>query len=1325
LEPYNRTQLLELLQNPDTSDQFALIEEQRVIDHVLGHASPQALVEMVPLLIAGAVAGGVAMAAMAAAAAVAMAVLTVASILAMGAFFGWYNSHKDRRRTMDQLSPCESTLPLDTNDPDCFNTRWKLIQDYYPWHHGLRRGDRVILSAEKEIETLENHLLATTDKNAETMFGHGGSLEHPARTAGLIRDMTQLLMPGSDHLRFAGERSMNALDSAVRRIEEDAIHDVSGLRTQISYGSDHLLDDSQVVLESQSASAATKTNLVTQSAYSVLSTLMQTMMEYQHDLAKKKVDLAKPASELVAKTAARIGYYNGKLESVEEQVHRIDDEIKQRESAALFIARQQISAMGNRLEEASNSDLNVSHTISDKIQSSLSDNVLRTSESFRSQLEPTISRSLDALERKVSARESSVRKDLLSNLTDMLESASGSVAEASEGLYGSIAGRRSQLFKIKSTISRALSKLSDLVNAQSNEVRDDVSELLDSIDLQNTFVSNRVVASLNAASGVSNGGLKSIVSALSEAIQLASQRRASSEVKQTQKGSHLVGQLGDVNIAASAASSDLSSVVAAAKRFASQAIGSKLSDISLNIGNMGSNLLDMLSETARGIKSADRADNAFAVSHGDLLSASISNGSGTILNSLKSLLVMSGLKLSDLAFDMTTNHSNSVQFVNEGSDSSALLLRLGSGANQYSQSMARALREIGNRDELNIASLALELALGDDSVSSNVNKTESDSTTVVQNFLDTMRASEATSRSAVVSKLVEQLQDRQRAGRQIVVNVNTTSENIESDLELMKQNEIRLETGLSEILTENQKEKTAKNFATRWLHNRVPDELADLNSSVHNLPLDMVAGGDHILERLNRAELETKSRISAMEIGIGNLHNEVGQRSWKNAQGLVQSATRTDVRDGIIQILLKAVLDPLRSSGDSFTNRVAQVGSLLHDIKRNVTNQMLELQRKVGHELLKLPQDIAINMTKTYWYESEIDTEIAKLNEELAVTSNAENQNRLMSDLVLLTQLRKVGATVSTTDLLEDVDRESSAGFKSIEMVRDSVENISSIIANYAINNDEIVLQEVAESVAILVNGLSELGPGVSRDVSDSVSRTLSDEAFDVKFSVNRNTLSDRIFGNRLNGTFGSIQSLVGGLLYDIETFENTLKSNNSILLARQAIGRKIQSVLKQVEIGSNFLISDPNSDILTRLGIVKYSTRLLTGLLFELGQSTSDSIDRLIATTRDTDLLSLNAVNEISGAVNSVLSAGGRIETVHNRTRSEWDRMDSFTTSLDEAMNGLVDRLHEINNFRYTKSESMSREIDETINKYATQSSETIQTIQNELDSFDDRVKH
>jgi hypothetical protein len=142
----------------------------------------------------------------------------------------------------------------------------------------------------------------------------------------------------------------------------------------------------------------------------------------------------------------------------------------------------------------------------------------------------------------------------------------------------------------------------------------------------------------------------------------------------------------------------------------------------------------------------------------------------------------------------------------------------------------------------------------------------------------------------------------------------------------------------------------------------------------------------------------------------------------------------------------------------------------------------------------------------------------------------------------------------------------------------------------------------------------------------------------------------------------------------------------------------------------------------LGNLGAIRYSANRFSGLLYELGEATTDSMVRQTdMASEDRERIQIEAVDTLTKLINQLQQMGaGKIVALKTAVEKEWDHLDTFEDSFDSAIDDLVDDLDFVNERRYNKSLIAEKEIARVSDFSDNSSSVVVNAVDKQLDKFD-----
>ena len=1299
-----RQALLELLNvstinAPDVSGKTGLVQVLRDVGY--HHEDPQSLLQF-PWLIAGAIAAAVVVAGgVAATAAAGGLLLTVGSVLGMGAFLGWFNSHKDRRRQMDHVPPCESTNPLDTNDHDCFTRRWQLMSDYYPWQHELKRGERLLLTQETNTEAVGTRNYQASLRNEEV-------------TAGVMSETAKVLEPASLHLSHARDTILNALADSQNQGSDQATNDLLSLRSNIQSSASRLLGDATDAVDAQVVSSDMNANRLLQSATSFLANIMREMIQYQHLLARRSLDAAKPGNELYAKTLSKLKYYSRKLDKMDEATRSLETSIGTQRDVAQGVLEQQVRDMGYDLEAYSKDALNMSSLIWDRSEDALVSGVQGSMERFKSEIGRITTESMDKGLRRTEMMERDVANRSKVDVEEVLKTASDYIAAVSDSVFSKLQTKDHQLSNIYSGIARVGAKMSSLIHSQTSEIHQSADELASEIDTDKANVLERVYTALSRAVGNYARAIKPVVRSIGEVGATSNKRIVGSELSYTDKTSDVLHNLGIQGLLVSAGNSDLLSLLTKAS--------SQTGDGDVTDPHVGHETIQRLSNLFGEFLNRQQQVSQIQSVNSNSLESSLKQGNrqtGFAISSTKSQALGD---IRSLILDLLKGEKHSVGTSDGASDSLALLQRLASGTASNARTISKVIGSTSESQVQNLAYLAAALAQADDSLvgalSSAAKQSQSENS---KHFRDIVLD------NSLAGDLADLLSQRQH---QLKAISNSTS--IVPTARRVLQELDRLSTSL--IDSRNRATDSMSSIGERvngrfdQLSGRTNALVGNLNSTIANFPMGASVVASFLRDCLKAARGNLETRIDVTDEAVSNLASRIEHLSHVNLK-LGPAADSTTYSD------VSRVLDTQSGSVSDFRTRVSDAEHELWNAKGNISSMFNHIIGSIKKQVLLLPSVLAGTMSVATDPSFEIsyrnvEASIQQLREKLAMTTNMEERDRLVSDLVVLTKLKNLSLQVThqSDSLRLSLNDQHSSSLKALSLTSQAIENVASRVTAFDTNdmngNSSLYLRSIAEASAALLNGLSQLTDESQDRLDHNASATLSDEAFDVQFHSNKGKLLMNSLKGGLDDSLSNAESIAAEMLYYTDKFEKSIVSTQGLHAdARYAVGTMIQDVLESVDNASDkldILVNQP--DILTQLGSVRLSTNRLLGLLYEFGQASSDSLERQVQdAAEDKQLMETNAVRLISQSIN-------QLQTISNSSNREfkikveqsWDDIGQYEDNFDDRLEDLIDRVDDVNDIRYNKSLLADNQITRLGNLEFNTTAQIALDIQSELDRFD-----
>ena len=1316
-----RQSLIALLNSTTQYSPEVVAAEARVVSRVLAgyptRAKPESLAQNVMLLL-----GGSAHAAGAA---------TGEGLAAADVFLGWFNSHKDRRRALDMVPPCESKTPPDTNDPDCFARRWKMINEYYPMHNGLVRGDRILVKTEAEAEGVSNRIYGLAKDNENAIFGHGGP-------SGLIYETKRVLEPATTHLKDWTDKAFTALDQAQTDMEVNSRSDVQRERDDIRLAIDNLFTDAGIRFELQDASAALNLNNVLQAATTGLSNVVQTMMSHQHKLVRQRQEPVKAVLSFGAQTEGKIRFFEKKMDKLDSVLVSLENTVDSEKDKAQSEMSRKLQTMMTDLESTTKDAMNIRHVVWDKTQEVIEQRMMGAGKTAHAELSPVVHRQLESNSKAAFELDKWLKQTSKSGISMPISDAADVVVDALSDQIAVMGNNARTQQQLQAQVSKVSAKLSALADVETKEMAENAKSFESYIEAEKENVLGRIYNILVNTVRNHGSAFKPAVTAIIDAVFDARERISSNEIEYGDKTSKTAFDLGKQNFAIATSNKDLFSLLSSASAEMRQNVLSQMDDVNEWSRRNTSQLLGLLGDALTVYRKEQSSGNPLVG-----LDQNISTGHSLASEGITE--TRKGVKSEVLSL-LKTILQTAKDSGKEGEDSSAALARLttlASGSSSFSRALTEALKSTSVSQSNNLAYLALALASADDKVAGSFGSSGSKALTWQEKELAATFVSKFhVEKLDLLRALSQAISDRMRATRMNQTSFNSSSAILTGNTVLVEDETARIREALVKMMASVDESYSGidRKLADRKevMENRLITFVNSQNSTVANFQLDAASFADFLRIVMNNKRDGLEGEIGGSASELSALKSRLEAMAQLNISTSRVLGERFGALGGMTSDLRGStygLLDSIESNVTSFGERIDSLEKRMMGAKRNVSNHILHVSNQVQSEVLNFPVVIASMMTGPASDPNIEQTEIAvkdtinQLREKLAVTTVQEERDRIIAQLAFLTNLERLAGNLvgESHEWMQRVDGLKSRGNESISVIGEGMAKLIWAIKQFEFGKDvdeEALLRSVAVASATLINGLRKFSESTDEGLHRNATETISSEKFEFGISSNGGKIGLNQSIRRVNDTDMILSRLAAELLLRMDQFHQQVQRlNNTKDLTYNSIGERIKQVLTSVNMGTGILEgSSAANDVLGNLGAIRYSANRFSGLLYELGEATTDSMVRQTdMASEDRERIQIEAVDTLTKLINQLQQMGaGKIVALKTAVEKEWDHLDTFEDSFDSAIDDLVDDLDFVNERRYNKSLIAEKEIARVSDFSDNSSSVVVNAVDKQLDKFD-----
>ena len=1281
----------------ETSEQYSLVKMERSAWLEIVNSSgvtmpPSALVELEnPLLIAGIV-GSVAVAGVAAAAV--MALGAVALTVGLLWYFGVFNSHHDRRRKYDSNPSCESTDPLDTNDPDCFTIRWNKISWYYPHHNALHRGQRLIVTGEGEIETVLEQISDKAQHNQDRLVGHGGTMWRPSKTEGVYHDIW-LNGAGTDHLVYAEDNIVGSLYDSESVMGEEAESDYQKLKQRLEKAREALVNDAEAMLSTQEQSVAGNSDRMTGQATTVLKDSMEDMLARQSDAAYRFVDVGRQLRASSADSIRTQSALSKKMENVGTAMVNVEDRISNSFQDVQSLTESQLTSSVRELQNLAEGKQRI---FSDQVGLLLSDLSSKSIDQvmINRDIWTNVSRNSTNEIKKLADSADVTVQQASRNLSELISNESDALNRALD------AGQTGQLEKGRhrdqtlAAIGTGGSMMSQQVVSETESTKLEADEVIRSIDAQ---VLNLISQTKHDIGSSGPEGLGSLLRTVGNVQAVSATRISKSKIDYDGSITSVLRSLGENGLDTSESVRDLYGALTNVDR-------STLTGID-EAKVAGAKLLRRLQSLSfpQAVKN----------------NASIGTHSDEVRRVVESLRTDASGVRSSIKGNQTLDFGNVVSATGAASAVSRKLLQ---AMQIFTYPGLKNNVPLGGASQ--IAALASLLAGNDDSIASSLDTEINRSIT----HLNVSAALNGVDQKRFLQSVVDQLENK----RGSPVSGGSISTLMEL-LGAMSEQTSGMVSETEQTTRDSDKWRSAINsqIGGRLTNLGISDtnSLKFLTSALRNVNTDDSKSDQAISQfifdmfRDERNQLQPKSDSTMMYHTIDRNTESLGQiKSVLEAMSL-----EPDI--GVARIETSLV-DTEASVG----KRLERLSNSLKQMNATTTSILANFTKSLSDEILRVPSALLSGLTQLdsdfSLASNDLNRQIRAAQEQLAISRTDEEKSAVARGLAVLTKLKAVQDGVLDSDLItrtmirnHSLDsiktREAAVGAMASTMV--AIEAVASSLDQdgHDIATTDSVSQTLSDQLSLVLEK-------VAGEASADTARDALVEANMLAQKLRRSRDREKIARNStdiVNSLTRNHSSIMESELHMSEGIRGQLMASWNI--SSDGIDEAIEGVLQDTRRGKVSIASNSSywrTDVLSRLAVTRQAVASFLSLLTELGQTQVSQLGRI--TVGNSEI-----VSAVDADIKSLLVAS---EARTNSTRGDsvdlWARLMALNSSQDDLktefqsdVDEIIPSLDAINRKANVDILKLDDLMDTAINAESEESTNMLNVIDHILETYSDMI--
>ena len=1260
-------------------------------------ANPSSFVEFIEWLIIGAIVAGLAIAG-GTAAAVGLAGVTVGLL----GIFGVFNSHRNRRRQQDFIGPCESSNPLDTNDPDCFQYRWKLMTDYYPYHNRLNKLQRFVVQGEDEVQAAASRVESDTERNTVVLFGTGGTGAKPSTRSGVSYEGYNVLVPVTDHLSTWTASVYSEFWKVLQTIDAHSIQDRQDLRDNVTGALDLMLGGVIAATDRQSQSAGRNLEILTRAATSALLSTVETMMEYQHQRVKTSVDLALPAKRLYTAHDARIV-------SLETALGRADQHVQQGAASMLADVEglqrdtvKEYSQMATLLDESAKDGVQQTQNVWDHFEQTLVDLSVDAMRSFLNDLGPAVTQTREKTSAMLASAEGAVDETLIRNSTQNLDRVESGVKESLLTATNAVGRHERLAVKADRDIAASGAKLAELTAGASQAARNTAESLSVEIDNHKSDFIRKVFFSTNSASKLSSAAVTALLGAFSFAQSIAGNRQTESESHYSDETDRVLNSLGAQNVVVARSSRDLTGLLGVAHDLSSASVDGRVNAVVETWNSEGQKLMGQVGQVGDRL-GQDQAGIAAAQVKAELgVSEAVTTGRIESLKALLRTVAFASRIAQSVGSQRADGAANATAISSESSGELHLLKTAAVTTEKGTHSASQMLDQIASSTALNLERMGMTAADGADSVADALAHQISAYRTAMTAEMQKCEVAKSRSLSTISKASLGEIEKLLKQGlyHDAIAAVSGETKRVER----VRDNADSLVHNLDESVMKSDDSLSARRDQLmdrmRQIRDRDNGTIAKFNVSAASLSDDLGAAAEFLINYGHQADAALRAHVKDQLMKSAFLSDRLVMDS-----GSVQSLARVggavssfsdDQKKQLLDALIANVTDTV--SIKAVLGNATRLQRVLSEATQKYSLKLSGIVDSIQFELNRIPSQIqqALADPLVVNVSTNIDAAIQQLRERLAVASTQDERDRLIADEIVLLKLKNLAGYLTDVqfDLQRDVDTDHRNALTALGNTSNVLKRMAETVA--VINSKEnsrstinTYLQSIAEDSATLLNGMRVFTDEQRGAVARSALANAKDAEFDLKFHDNRQTFVSQGSFKRVENVSAAVEAVVGAALIhsdrlrdDIDTLSHVSQSSDS------SINRQIRAVLNGVNGAADRLEIATNAttdDVLTKLAVVRYSTATLQSLARDFGAQMTGKLGVMnIGFNEMLNAVETDAVTSLTRDAGTVRNRSFTVETFKNAIEDEYEAEDNVENDLNLSLDSLVGTLDSLNEDKY-----------------------------------------
>ncbi len=1291
------------------SREMSLTERASVMSVISAnsHILPSSFVELAPLVIA-AIVGGVALAAVAAAAVAFLgaAGLTVGLLWA----FGVFNSHKDRRRKDDTVGACESTNPLDTNDPDCFALRFNNIASYYPYHANLKKMEKAVVRGQEEITSLWDKAYYQSQRLEDQIFGPGGTAKRPNSAYGLHHDVN-LLTTASQQLQGVSVASIDGSINALERMNNNANNDVGTLKQNLAYGLGNLTEAANAAMGLQAKSTEMNTMVMTGMASKVLSDALDVVLGSQSAAKDDLVSTYKEEKNAISEVQFNKKILRGVLSDSEETVKKLEKTIDSRFQRVSSQIESETGTSLKALSSKSQETQTHARLSLDGLAQEFSSSTIGQVRTSRADWSTTSSSVLSKSKALADALDDEVLVPFVGNQTVIIGSGAKNIGSSIDSLQLGIEQRQVDGKNTAKQLSKGTASLgSDTSNATAN-IQSDSAELVNYIETNMAGIRGKILAHLMASGGGNIGN-----SEIFGAVQGA-QTDSRKSLIEGENGyvSDITGALKSLGNSGSLTGQSLESLIGligSGKAKSSADVERQIQSMMAGTRLQGSQLLNSIDLTGNKVKISGNAFNSIVQGLSESVEGDMRSGKSVVVSGLLSL---SGLSSSSsIIDDIHTSSQSNAGKIGSSQSIAVRILNAVQGLDKRNGNLNSFSSESLSGQSDAIAGLLSLLGHKDDSIANAISaemKKAQLTVSGVQSGLDQSRLGQ------IVRATMRAISGTKGNGHLILDEKSMLGKT--QALSQFAQSLWTEATG-SVDKTNNRLDRISKTGSAKFL---------DLNQSMINslVSLSTLGGvglntslSETILPYLGKILENAKSGLATNNDNYRSVQDQtsalsvslsVNDKSYNNLVTNGHSASEN------VASLINNILKSLTASKTADSKSLAGISDKLELMKTTMAEGLKNISKSVRSEVLRVPLMVREGT-------SELERDMATVSENLVeriqrakkgIASAKTDQEKQSAEhgLLVLEKLQAVQQGVYEADrrLRTQIGREKFSSSETDMGISRSLETLLKALSGIGslsdkdigiLDNHWNVLSGNSES---LFHGIETLVNSSSSELLANGAQSVLKEALWLAQQRERLNGSEKLLAGNTDWSLNRTDKYWSSNMDHVGTISSNIGGTKRVVVnVSKSLSETIDRVISDVDQSHSMIMKNLTSiddDILTKIALVRMAVASLLSLWNEFVSNADQRhyemtiSDRELIASIETNVRRILIESESFVNTTSRESLGGLRAIVKNVEQSQSDFENSFSHDIKRT----VKQLGEVNTRRNQDTLKAHVLIDQVVN--------------------------